>query len=53
MSEGFRPHATKQISSRLADKQTLTLNNFTLVDMYPNNDINRRRIIKTYKLGSK
>jgi 2'-5' RNA ligase len=53
MSEGFKPHATKQINSRLEDKQTLTLSNFTLVDMYPDNDINRRRIIKTYKLGSK
>jgi len=52
MGEGFRPHATKQINSRLADKQTLVMNNFTLVDMYPENDINRRRIIKTYELGS-
>lgn len=53
MGEGFRPHATKQVSSRPADKQKLTLNNFTLIDMYPDNDINRRRAIKTYKLGGK
>ena len=53
MSEGFRPHATKQVNSRLADKQILTLNNFTLVDMYPDNEMNRRRIIKTYRLGGK
>ena len=53
MGEGFRPHATKQINARLMDKQIIALNNFTLVDMYPDNDINRRRIIKTYKLGSK
>lgn len=53
MGEGFRPHATKQVGSHLADKQMLTLSNFTLVDMYPNNDINRRRTIKTYKLGGK
>lgn len=53
MGEGFRPHATKQVSSRLADRQILMLNNFTLVDMYPDNDIKRRRTLKTYKLGGK
>lgn len=53
MGEGFRAHATKQVNSRLSDKQILTLNNFTLVDMYPDNNINRRRTIKTYKLGRK
>lgn len=53
MDEGFRPHATKQVNSQLEDKQVLELNNFTLVDMYPDNGANRRKIIKTYKLGSK
>lgn len=50
MGEGFKPHATKQISSQLRDKQVIMLDNFTLVDMYPNNDIERRRIIKTFEL---
>jgi 2'-5' RNA ligase len=50
MSEGYRPHATIQASSRLLDGQKVTLNDFTLVDMYPNNDIARRRIIKTFSL---
>lgn len=53
MGEGYRPHATIQVNSRLSDKQLVTLNDFTLVDMFPDSDINRRRIIKTYKLGSK
>lgn len=53
MGEGFRPHATRQTDSHLTNKQKLKLNNLTLVDMYPHNDINRRRIIKTFKLGSK
>lgn len=53
MGEGFRPHATKQINSQLEDKQVLALNNFTLVDMYPNNDIGRRRIVKTFELTNK
>lgn len=52
MGAGFRPHATKQIHSQLADKQILILNNFTLVDMYPNNNIERRKVIKTFELTS-
>lgn len=47
---GYRPHATIQIKSRLLDKQMVNLDNFSLVDMYPNKDINRRKIIETYKL---
>jgi 2'-5' RNA ligase len=53
MKKGFRPHATIQAKSRLTDNQTLTLDSFTLVDMYPNNDIGRRKIIKTYELANK
>lgn len=51
--EGYRPHATIQVNSRLLDKQLVTLDNFTLVDMFPDSDIKRRKIIKTYKLGGK
>jgi 2'-5' RNA ligase len=53
MGEGYRPHATIQVNSRLLDKQLVTLNDFTLVDMFPGNNINRRRLIETYKLGGK
>lgn len=53
MGEGYRPHATVQVNSRLTDKQVVTINDFTLVDMFPNNDINRRSLIGTYELGSK
>jgi 2'-5' RNA ligase len=47
---GFRPHATIQIKSRLQDKEIVNLDSLSLVDMYPNNEISRRRIIETYKL---
>lgn len=50
IGEGYRPHATIQVKSRLLDGQKIMLSDFTLVDMYPNNDINRRRIIKTFSL---
>ncbi len=52
IAEGFRPHATIQLKSRLEDKQTIRVTDFTLVDMYPNNDINRRRIVETYTLSA-
>lgn len=50
MGDGYRPHATIQADSRLADGQVITVNNFTLVDMYPHNDIGRRAIITTFPL---
>lgn len=53
IGEGFRPHATIQINHRLSNKQLVELNDFTLVDMFPDSNINRRRIIETYKLGRK
>ncbi|HVC36369.1 MAG TPA: hypothetical protein VNE40_02915 [Candidatus Dormibacteraeota bacterium] len=53
MGEGYRPHATLQVKSRLIEGQTVNLDNFTLVDMYPNNDINKRRLIQTFELGRK
>ncbi len=53
MGKGFRPHATIQASSRLNDNQALTLDNFTLIDMFPGGNIERRRIVRTFKLTNK
>ena len=50
MGTGYRPHATIQTDARLADKQSITLNSFTLVDMYPDQNIRHRRILKTFTL---
>jgi 2'-5' RNA ligase len=50
MREHFRPHVTIQSNARLSDKQKISVSSFTLVDMYPNNDIERRKIVKTFKL---
>lgn len=51
MGEGFIPHATIQAESRLAEGQTAELSHFTLVDMFPGDDIYRRKIIETYQFG--
>lgn len=48
---GYRPHATIRGSSRLHNKQLIAFNNFSLVDMFPNQDINQRKIIKTFRLS--
>lgn len=53
MGDGYRPHVTIQVDSHLSDKQLVTLNDFTLIDMFPDSDMNRRRIVETYELGSK
>lgn len=50
-ADGYRPHATIQLMDRLQDQQVLTLNNFTLIDMYPGEDIKQRQVIETYQLN--
>ena len=52
LGEGFRPHATIQIKSRLHKGQAVNINSFTLIDMFPDNDKTRRRIIKDFVLYS-
>jgi 2'-5' RNA ligase len=51
MGDGYRPHATIQVSARISNGQAVTVDNFTLVGMYPHEDIKRRKIIKTFSLG--
>lgn len=48
IGQGYRPHATKQVSDQLVSGKTYLVDSMTLVDMYPNNDIERREIIKTF-----
>lgn len=48
--DGYRPHATKQKTAQLTNGQLININHLTLVDMYPDNDISRRRIITSYSL---
>jgi len=50
--EGYRAHATVQVNKRLHKGDIVTIDEFTVVDMFPNNDISRRRIMRTFKLRS-
>jgi len=51
IGEGYRPHATIPVKSKLIEGQVVNLDSFTLVDMYPDNDINKRRLIQTFELA--
>ena len=50
INQGFRPHATVQKNNRLHAGQTYRIGDISLVDMYPNDDINRRAIVATFSL---
>jgi len=50
IGDGYRPHATVQLNNKLIRGQIKNINSITLVDMYPNNDIERRQTIETFKL---
>ena len=50
INKGFRPHATVQKDNQLKSGQLYRIDGVSLVDMYPNDDINRRAIIDTFLL---
>lgn len=47
---GYRAHATVQAEKRLHKGEVVTIDELTVVDMFPNDDIDRRRSMKTFKL---
>ncbi len=49
--EGYIPHSTIQRHSRIqANKKMVIVDNLTLVDMYPNKNNHRRKVVRTFKL---
>jgi hypothetical protein len=51
--EGFIPHSTLQKSERLYDGDELTISNVALVDMFPEDNWQQRKVIKIFELQSK
>lgn len=49
--DGYRAHATVQKAHRLNKGDSIHIDEVTIVDMFPNQDITRRKILKTIKLG--
>jgi 2'-5' RNA ligase len=48
IGKGYRPHATKQLNNELVNDKNYLVESMTLVDMFPNNDIERREVIKNF-----
>ena len=48
--DGFKPHSTVQKSSELQDGDEVVFNALTLIDMFPDDDGYRRRVIATISI---
>ncbi len=48
--EGFLPHSTVQKHARLNQGDEVTFNALTIIDMFPNKDPYRRKVLKTIKI---
>jgi len=51
--KGFLSHATVQKHARLSKGETVTFNALSIVDMFPDEDPHKRRILKTIKFSDK
>ena len=49
--EGHTSHSTVQKVGKLSEGEIVTINKVSIVDMFPNNDGYRRKIVKTVKLA--
>lgn len=50
LNEGYRAHATVQAHRRLNEDDEILIDELTIVDMFPHNDISQRKILRTIKL---
>lgn len=48
--EGYLPHVTVQKNSKVEIGDTVPITNLALIDMFPNEDPNQRKILKVIKL---
>lgn len=47
--EGFKPHSTVQKDGKLEIGANLTIDSITLIDMFPNDDFKKRKVLGTIK----
>lgn len=48
IGQGYQPHSTVQKDSRLNANQTVLINSFSLVDIAPDGNTSKRKVIKTF-----
>ena len=53
MREGYLPHSTIQKTGRLYDGDKVTISVLAFIDMFPDNDWQRRKVINLFTLGGK
>ncbi len=51
LESGYKPHVTVQTNGRIHQGNLVTINDITLVDMFPNHDIKGRKVMRTFPLG--
>ncbi|MFS8120553.1 MAG: 2'-5' RNA ligase family protein [Microcoleus sp.] len=51
IEQGFKPHLTVRPNARLRKGRTVAFDVLTVIDMFPNNDPSRRKVLKTIKLA--
>lgn len=49
--KGYIPHSTIQTDSRLEEGQKLHIDHISIVDMFPGNDWQQRKVLATFKIG--
>lgn len=51
LEAGYRAHSTVQRHARLHKGDAVNIDELTIIDMFPHNDINRRKVLRTIKLA--
>ncbi len=49
MKDGYRAHATVQKKARLHTGDSVAIDEITIVDMFPDSDIHKRRVLQTIR----
>ena len=51
IGKGFVPHSTVQKHARLHKGDAISFNALTIIDMFPDNDPDQRKVLKTIRIG--
>lgn len=48
--DGFLPHITMQLDTEITQNQALSIDSLSLIDMFPDDDWRKRKVISTFNL---
>ncbi len=52
LEDGYKPHVTVQADGRVHAGDPVRISTITLVDMFPDGDIAKRRVMQAFRLGA-